>query len=78
MKRQNQYLDHLIGQVFHGVNRPFVLSFEDNNVRISYKRDFLPTVEIKDNFMIDGQNFFWLASKKRFKNIWRMITLEKL
>ena len=58
MKRQNQYLDHLIGQVFHGVNRPFVLSFEDNNVRISYKRDFLPTVEIKDNFMIDGQNFF--------------------
>ena len=58
MKRQNQYLDHLIGQVFHGVNRPFVLSFEDNNVRTSYKRDFLPTVEIKDNFMIDGQNFF--------------------
>ena len=37
MKRQNQYLDHSIGQVFREANRTFVLSFEDNNVQTSYK-----------------------------------------
>ena len=43
---------------FQGVNKLFVSSFEDINVRESYKRYFLPTIEIKDyNVMIDGRNF---------------------
>ena len=50
---------YLIDSSFQGVNRLFVLSFENEAQRTSYKRYYLPTVEIKDyNVMIDGQNFF--------------------
>ena len=30
IKRQNEYLDYLIDPIFQGVNRIFVLSFENN------------------------------------------------
>ena len=57
-ERRNQYLDFLIDPSFQGVNRLFVLSFEneeDRKVHIGY---YLPEVEIKDyNVMIDGKNF---------------------
>ena len=44
---------------FQGVNRLFVLAFEDNAQRISNKRHYIPNVEIKDyNVMIDGKNSF--------------------
>ena len=56
---QNRYLDFLIDPSFRGVNRLFVLSFKDEDGRESYKKHYLPTVEIKDyNVMIDGRNFF--------------------
>ena len=56
---QNRYLSHLIDPSFLGENRLFVLSFEDDEHRRSYKRYLLPTSEIKDcNVMIDGKNFF--------------------
>ena len=58
-EKQSQYLDYLIDPSFQGVNRLFVLSFEDESQRTSYKRYYLPAVEIKNyNVMIDGQNFF--------------------
>ena len=57
-KAQNRYLDYLIESNFQGVNRLFVLEFEDDNGRESLKQYYLPTVEIKDyNVMIDGINF---------------------
>ena len=44
---------------FEGVNRLFVLAFEDDAQRTSNKRYYIPNVEIKDyNVMIDGKNFF--------------------
>ena len=50
-------LDFLIDPSFQGVNRLFVLSFEDRKIRESYKQYFLLTVEVKDyNVMIDGRN----------------------
>ena len=53
------YLDYLIDPSFQEVTRLFVLSFENNNGRASYKRYYLPQAEIKDyNVMIDGRNFF--------------------
>ena len=56
---QNRYLDFFIDPSFRGVNRLFVLSFKDEDGRESYKKHYLPTVEIKDyNVMIDGRNFF--------------------
>ena len=56
---QNRYLNYLINPSFQGVNRLFVLSFENENDRTSHSTYCLPKVEIKDyNVMIDGRNFF--------------------
>ena len=45
---QNQYLDFLIDPSFQGVNRLFVLSFENEDDRKVHTRYYLPKVEIKD------------------------------
>ena len=56
---QNRYLNHLVDPRFQGVNRLFVLSFENEDDRRSHSNYYLPKVEIKDcNIMIDGKNFF--------------------
>ena len=47
-ERPNQYFDYLIDPSCQGVNRPFVLSFEDEAQHTSHKRYYLPTVEIKN------------------------------
>ena len=53
----NRNLDFLIDSSFQGVNRLFVLSFEDRRVRETYKQYFLLTVEVKHyNVIIDGRN----------------------
>ena len=58
-QRQNQYLDFLIDPSFQGVNRLFVLSFENEGDRKVHTGYYLPKVEIKDhNIMIDRQIFF--------------------
>ena len=56
---QNLNLHHLVEPSFWGVNRLFVLAFEDDAQRTSDKRYYLPNAEIKDyNVMIDGKNIF--------------------
>ena len=56
---QNRYLNYLINPSFEGVNRLYVLSFENENDRTLHPTYYLPKVEIKDyNVMIDGKNFF--------------------
>ena len=53
---KNRYLHYLINPSFQGVNRLFILSFENENDRTSRSTDYLPKVEIKDyNVMIDGK-----------------------
>ena len=55
----NPNLNHLVEPSFQGVNRIFVLAFENDAQRTSNKRYYLPNVEIKDyNVEIDGKNFF--------------------
>ena len=59
MQETKPYSDYLIDLRFQGVNRLFILSFENNGHRTGYWQCFLPTVEIKGyNIMIDGRNFF--------------------
>ena len=42
-----------------GINRLFVLAFENDTQRASTKGYYLPNVEIKGyNVMINGENFF--------------------
>ena len=56
---QNANLNHLIEPSFQGINRLFVLAFENDDQKMSNKRYYIPHVEIKDyNVMIDGKNFF--------------------
>ena len=55
----NPNLNHLVETIFQGVNRPFVLAFENDGQRTSNKIYYLPNVEIKDyNAMIDRKNLF--------------------
>ena len=56
---QNPNLNHLVELNFQGVNRLFVLAFENDDDRTSDDQYYLPTVEIKDyNVVINGENFF--------------------
>ena len=58
-EKQNQYLVYLIGPSFKEVNSLFVLLFEDEAQRTSYKQYYLPVAEIKNyNIMTDRQSFF--------------------
>ena len=70
---QNRYLTYLINPSFKGVNRLFVLSFENENDRTSHSTYYLPKVEIKNyNVMIDGKFFFDQtinSMTKTYKNI---------
>ena len=57
--RRNPNLNHLVEPSFQGVNRRFVLAFENDTQKASAKGYYLPNVEIKDcNVMINGENFF--------------------
>ena len=75
---QNRYLNYLINPSFQGVNRLFVLSFENENDRTSHSTYYLPKVEIKDyNVMIGGGNFFDQpinSMSKTYENIRKIAT----
>ena len=75
---QKRYLNYLINPSFQGVNRIFVLSFENENDRTSHSTYYLPKVEVKDyNVMIDGRNFFDQpinSMSKTYENIRKIAT----
>ena len=75
---QKPNLNHLVERSFQGVNRLFVLAFEDDPQKISNKRYYLPYVEIKDyNFMINGKIFFDQPVKNvkiKYENIRKIAT----
>ena len=57
--RRNPNLNHLVEPSFQGINRLFVLAFENDEDRIDHEKSYLLNVEIKDyNIMINGENFF--------------------
>ena len=75
---QNPNLNHLIEPSFEGVNRHFVLVFENDAQRVSNKRYHIPNVVIKDyNVMIDGKNFSHQPAKidkVKYENIRKIAT----
>ena len=74
---QNPNLNHLVEPSFQGVNRLFVLAFENDDDRTIDEKYYLPTVEIKDyNVMINGENFFDQPSKNKvtYENIRKSAT----
>ena len=74
---ENRNLNHLVESGFQGVNRLFVLAFENDAQRTSNKRYYLPNVEIKDcNILIDGKNLFDqpIKNNKIYESIRRIAT----
>ena len=70
---QNPNLNHLVERSFQGVNRFFVLAFDDDARRTSHSGYYLPDVEIKDyNIKINGEKF----SDQRIKN--NKVTYENI
>ena len=71
--RQNPNLNRLVEPRFQGVNRLFILAFENDAQRTSHSGYYLPNVEIKNyNVMINGEKFF----DQPIEN--NKVTLEKL
>ena len=76
MQTRNQYSDYLIDPSFQGVDRPFLLLFENDTHHSSYMRYFFQAIETKYyNVMIDGRTFL-ISQYKIIKE--HMITTEKL
>ena len=75
---QNPNLNYLIEPSFQGVNRLFVLAFENDYQIVCNKGYYLPDVKIKDyNIMIDGKIFFdepVKNNKIRYENIRKIAT----
>ena len=66
---QNNNLNYLIDPTFTKVNRLFVLSFENENDRISFSKYDVPNFQIKDfNVLIDGKDFFDIPIKMEKKH----------
>ena len=59
-------LNYLVDPTFSRANRLFVLSFENENDRISFWKYYTPSVEIKDfNVSIDDTSFFDVPTKSK-------------
>ena len=75
---QNPNSNHLIEPSFEGVNRLFVLAFQNDAQRTSNKRYYILNVELKYyNVIIDGKNFFDQPVKNdkvTYKNIRKIAT----
>ena len=75
---RNPNLNRLVEPSFQLVNRPFVLTFENDEQRISHSGYYIPNVEIKNyNVMIIGENFFEQpikSNKVTYENIGKIVT----
>ena len=74
---QKPNLNHLVEPSIQGVNRHFVLAFENDTQRKSHSGYYIPNVEIKDYVMINGENFFDLPIKNNkvtYENIRKIAT----
>ena len=78
---QNPNLNHLIEPSFQGLNRLFVLAFENDDDRTSSDEYYLPTVEIKDyNIMFNSEDFFDRPIKNNkvtYENIRKIATGQR-
>ena len=75
---QNPNLNYLVEPSFQGVNRLFLLAFENDTRGTLNSGYYLPNVKIKDyNVMINGENFFDQPTKDNkatYENIRKFVT----
>ena len=75
---RNSNLNHLVEPSFQGVNRFFVLAFENDTQRTSHAGPYLPNIQLKDyNIMINGEKVFdkpIKSNKVTYENIRKITT----
>ena len=72
--RQNPNQNHLVEPRFQGVNRLFVLAFENDTQRTSRSGFYLPNTEIKKyHVTINGEFYFFDQQRKSYKIIFEHI-----
>ena len=64
MQAPNPYVDYLTDASFQGVNRLFVLSYENDTDRTVNTKYFF---QLQKNLIIDGQNLFDQTAKNELK-----------
>ena len=75
---KNNNLNYLIDPTFTNVNRPFVLTFENEDDRTSFSKYYVPSVEIKDvNVLVDGKPFFEIPVKNKEEAYETIIKMSK-
>ena len=75
---KTNHLNHLIDPTFIKVNRLFVLSFENEEDRISFSKYYAPKVEIKDfNVLIDEKSFLDVPVKNKEEAYEKIMSISK-
>ena len=75
---KTNYLNCLIDPTFTKVNRLFVLSFKNEEDRMSFSRYYEPKVEIKDfNVLIVGKRFFDVPVKNKEEAYEKIMSISK-
>ena len=75
---KNNSLNYLIDPTFTNVNRLFVVSFENENDRISFSKCWVLKVEIKDfSVLIDEKLFFEIPIKNKEEAYEQIIEMRK-
>ena len=72
-------LNYLIDPTYNKVDRLFVLSFENEEDRISFSKYYAPKFEIKDfNVLVDGKFFLICQLKTKKKHTEKLVRLVKI
>ena len=75
---KTNHINHLIDPTFIKVNRLFVLSFKNEEDRISFSKYYIAKVEIKDfNVLIDGKSFFDVLVKNKELAYEKIMSISK-
>ena len=76
---KNNSLNYLIDPTFTKVNRLLVLSFENEENRTSFFKNYLPNVKIKDfHVLIDGKSFFDMPVKNSEETYQQFLRWEEI
>ena len=76
---KNNSLNYLIDPTFTKVNRLLVLSFENEEDRTSFSKNYLPNVKIKDfHVLIDGKSFFDMPVKNSEETYQQLLRWEEI
>ena len=77
-QNRNITLNYLIDPRFTNVNRLFVLSYENENDRISFSTYYVPKDEVKNfNVLIDGKHVFEIPVKTKEEAYEKTIEMRK-